>query len=114
LQLAAAALSEWLREIGVAPAKRTDDLVTRFREDYVTRKVGCPHPGITRLVTMLRTAGVMSAKGVVQDATKRELPADGFVDHLREEQGLSPMSVEAYRQTCCVSRSAPTKTVCAG
>jgi integrase/recombinase XerD len=97
LQHVAAALSEWLQEIGVPLAKLTDGLVAWFCEDCVTRKVPCPRPGITRLITMLRTAGVMSANRAVHAATKRELLVDGFVDYLREERGLSPLSVEAYR-----------------
>jgi integrase/recombinase XerD len=97
LQVAAVALSKWLQEIGLPPAKLTDDLVARFCEDCVTRKVACPRPGITRLVTMLRSAGVMSATGATHAATKREWLVDGFVDYLRAERGLSPLSVEAYR-----------------
>lgn len=97
LQLAAAALSGWLQEIGVPPTKLTDDLVVRFCEDCVSREVVCPRPGITRLVTMLRAAGVMRAKGAVHAATKRELLVHGFVEYLREERGLSSLSVEAYR-----------------
>ena len=97
VQLSAAALSEWLREIGVPAAKLTDALVARFCADCVTRNVACPRSGITRLVAMLRTAGVMSANSATHAATRRELLVDGFVDYLREERGLSPLSVEAYR-----------------
>lgn len=38
VQLAAAALSEWLQEIGVTPAKLTDGLVDQFCDDCVEMK----------------------------------------------------------------------------
>jgi hypothetical protein len=50
-----------------------------------------------RLVTMLRSAGVLVDDGSVQPATKRDLLVAGYVDFLREERGLSSLSVEAYR-----------------
>jgi site-specific recombinase XerD len=50
-----------------------------------------------RLVTMLRSAGVLVDDGSVQPATKRDLLVAGYVDFLREVRGLSSLSVEAYR-----------------
>lgn len=97
VQLAAAALSEWLQEIGVAPAKLTDELVARFCEDCADRKIACPPRGVERLVATLRTAGIVPAPISAHAATKRDVLVDGFVDFLREERGLAPRSIEAYR-----------------
>ena len=97
VQLAAVALSEWLQEIGVTPVKLTDGLVDQFRDDCVERGIGCPRRGVDRLMAMLRTAGVVPAVVSAHAATKRDVLVDGFVDFLREERGLSPLSVEAYR-----------------
>jgi site-specific recombinase XerD len=97
VQLAAAALSEWLQEIGLAPAKLTDELVARLCEDCSARKITCPSRGAERLVTMLRAAGVVPPAVSAHAVTKRDVLVDGFVDFLREERGLAPLSVEAYR-----------------
>lgn len=97
VQLAAAALSEWLGEIGVAPARLTDELVAQFREDCAQRKITCPRHGVERLVTMLRAAGVVPAAVPASAVTKGDVLVDGFVDFLREERGLSALSVAAYR-----------------
>jgi site-specific recombinase XerD len=86
-----------LQEIGVAPVKLTDDLVARFYEDCVERKIACAPRGVDRLVMMLRTVGVVRAAVSTRAETKRDVLVDGFVDFLREERGLSPLSIEAYR-----------------
>jgi len=97
MRVAAAALSGWLQEVGLSAAKLTDEVIVQFREDVVGRGIACPRLGLDRLVMMLRSAGVLPAVTAAPVVTKRELLVAGFVDYLREERGLSPLSVEAYR-----------------
>lgn len=97
LRSAAAALSGWLQEAGVSPARLTDELIDQFCRECAARKIVCPRPAVDRLVTMLRSAGVLALESAVPAATKRDLLVDGFVEFLREERGLSPLSVAAYR-----------------
>src|SRR5579864_7845459 len=73
VQFAAAALSDWLQEIGVAPAKLTDGLIAQFCDDCVERKIGCPARGAGRLMMMLRTAGVVPLAVSTHAATKRDV-----------------------------------------
>lgn len=96
VQVAAAALSTSLQEIGVSPAKLTDELIAQFKTDCLARHVSCPRPGLARLVRMLRSAGVVPAQPAVA-VSKRDLLVAGFVEFLCQERGLSPLSVEAYR-----------------
>ena len=97
VQVTAAALSRWLQDIGLSPAKLTDVVVEQFRDDCVAHAIACPRPAVRRLVMMLRSAGVLGDGRPVQPATKRELMVAGYVDFLREERGLSSLSIEAYR-----------------
>jgi site-specific recombinase XerD len=97
VRVAAAALSGWLQEVGLSAAKLTDEVIVQFREDVVARGIACPRLGLGRLVMMLRSAGALPADTAAPAVTKRELLVAGFVDYLREERGLSPLSVEAYR-----------------
>jgi integrase/recombinase XerD len=102
VQAVGAALSRWLQDIGLRLAKLTDAVVEQFHDDCVVRGVACPRPALRRLVTMLRSAGVLGDGGPVQPATKRDLMVAGYVDFLREERGLSPLSIDAYQ--CDVHR----------
>ena len=81
----------------MSPAKLTDAVVDNFHEDCVAHGVACPRPAVRRLVRMLRSAGVVGDSRPVQPSTKRDLMVAGYVDFLREERGLSSLSVEAYR-----------------
>jgi site-specific recombinase XerD len=75
----------------------TDVVVEHFREDCGARGIRCPRLAVRQLVAMLRSAGALVDERPVQPATKRDLLVAGFVDFLREERGLSSLSVEAYR-----------------
>src|SRR6266545_2527753 len=97
VQLQLSALSRWLQEIGLPVARLTDVVVEQFREDCVARGIRCPRLAVRQLVAMLRSAGALVGDRPVQPATKRGLLVAGFVDFLREERGLSSLSVEAYR-----------------
>lgn len=97
VQAAAVALSAWLREVGVSPARLTDELIERFCQECAGRKIVCPRPGVNRLVRMMRLAGVLPVDSALPAASKRDLLVDGYVEFLREERGLSPLSVAAYR-----------------
>jgi site-specific recombinase XerD len=97
VQLQLSALSRWLQEIGLPVAKLTDVVVEHFREDCGARGIRCPRLAVRQLVAMLRSAGALVDERPVQPAIKRDLLVAGFVDFLREERGLSSLSVEAYR-----------------
>lgn len=97
VQAVAAGLSSWLQDIGLSPAKLTDAVVEQFREDCVQHGIACPRPAVRQLLIMLRSAGAVGDGGPVQPATKRELMVAGYVEFLRKERGLSPLSVDAYR-----------------
>ncbi len=98
----AAALSRWLQDIGLSPARLTDEVVEQFGADCVAHRVACPRPALRLLMTTLRSAGVVDDGRPVQPATKRGLMVVGYVAFLREERGLSALSIEAYR--CDVHR----------
>ncbi|MGI8679559.1 MAG: tyrosine-type recombinase/integrase [Jatrophihabitans sp.] len=97
VQLQLSALSRWLQEVGLPVAKLTDVVVEHFRDDCVGRGIRCPRLALGHLVRMLRSAGALVDDRPVQPATKRELLIAGYVDFLREERGLSSLSVDAYR-----------------
>jgi integrase/recombinase XerD len=97
VQLQLSALSRWLQDIGLPVAKLTGEVVEHFREDCVVRGMRCPRLALGRLVRMLRSAGALVDDRPVRPATKRELLVAGYVDFLREERGLSSLSVDAYR-----------------
>jgi integrase/recombinase XerD len=97
VQLQLSALSRWLREIGLPVAKLTDVVVEHFRDDCVVHGIRCPRLAVRHLVAMLRSVGALADDAPVRPATKRELLVAGFIDFLREERGLSSLSVEAYR-----------------
>jgi len=97
VQVAAAELSRWLAGSGLPDGGLSDDLIARFRGDCRARGVACPALGLARLVAMLRSAGVLIAVPAAPPLTARDLLVAGYVDFLREERGLSPLSVEAYR-----------------
>jgi hypothetical protein len=94
VQVAAAELSRWLAGSGRPDGRLSDDLIAQFRGDCRTRGVACPALGLTRLVTMLRSAGVLIVVPAAHPLTARDLLVAGYVDFLREERGLSPLSVE--------------------
>jgi len=77
--------------------KLTEVVVEHFREDCVARGITCPRLAVRQLVRMLRSAGALVDDRPVQPATKRGLLVAGYVEFLREERGLSSLSVEAYR-----------------
>jgi integrase/recombinase XerD len=97
VQVAAAELSRWLAGSGRPDGRLSDDLIAQFRGDCRARGVARPALGLTRLVTMLRSAGVLIVVRAAHPLTARDLLVAGYVDFLREERGLSPLSVEAYR-----------------
>ncbi len=98
---AAAALSKWLQEIGVMPETLGEDLVARFCADCASRGIAFSRPGLERLLTLLSPAGA-GTEVAAPALTKRDLLVGGYVDFLRQERGLSALSVEAYR--CDVHR----------
>ena len=97
VRLQLSALSRWLQEIGLPVVKLTEVVVEHFREDCVARGITCPRLAVRQLVRMLRSAGALVDDRPVQPATKRGLLVAGYVEFLREERGLSSLSVEAYR-----------------